>query len=99
MNLWQRLSLQWRRMRTPALPSRVLGSESFRQGRWRLLVLLLLFDVLLVATVLLSFQGNELIEEEVTLLQTRQVYDVEIRQQVVTRTTVITRIIPYGSQP
>jgi hypothetical protein len=62
-------------------------------------VLLLLFDVLLVATVLLSFQGNELIEKEVTLLQTRQVYDVEIRQQVVTRTTVVTQIIPFGSQP
>jgi hypothetical protein len=65
----------------------------------RLVALLILFDALLIAAVLLSFQRAELAEEEVTLLQTREVYDVNFLEQVVTHTTVVTEIIPYGSTP
>ena len=65
----------------------------------RLVALLILFDALLIAAVLLSFQRAELAEEEVTLLQTREVYDVNILEQVVTHTNVITEIVPYGSEP
>ena len=76
-----------------------------RQGqnsRWskvRLLGLFFLFDALLVVAVLLSFQGTELIQEEVTLVQTREVFEVQIREQVITDTTVITRVMPYGWTP
>ena len=68
-------------------------------AKLRLVALLILFDALLVAAVLLSFQRTELVEEEVTLLQTREVYDVSVLEQVITHTTVITEIIPYGSEP
>jgi hypothetical protein len=66
--------------------------------KWRLISLLVLFDILLVVVVVLSFQGPELIEEEVILRQTREVYDVQMREQVITHTRVITRILPYGAQ-
>ena len=68
-----------------------------RQNRFRLVGLLLLFDALLIAAVVLSFQTSELVEEEVTLRQTREVYDVEIRELVITSTQIITEIVPYGS--
>ena len=64
-----------------------------------MLGLLFLFDVLLIAAVILSFQETELVEEEVTLRQTRQVYDVQIHELVVTDTVIITQIVPYGSIP
>jgi hypothetical protein len=65
----------------------------------RLLGLFFLFDALLVVAVLLSFQGTELVQEEVTLIQTREVFEVQIREQVITDTTIITRVMPYGWTP
>jgi hypothetical protein len=79
--------------------NRSLEREAAHRSKWRLLGLLVLFDVLLIVAVLLSFQSTELVEEEVILRQTREVYDVQIREQVVTHTTVITQVIPYGSTP
>jgi hypothetical protein len=70
--------------------------QSARQSRLRLLGLFLLFDALLVVAVLLSFQGTELIHEEVTLRQTREVFDIRVTEQVITHTTVITQVMPYG---
>jgi len=67
------------------------------RSRWRLLGMLILFDALLIAAVLLSFQETELVEQEEILRQTREVYDVHIREQVITHTTVITEIIPFGA--
>jgi len=58
--------------------------------------LFFLFDVLLIVAVLLSFQGAELIQEEVTLKQTREVYDIQVREQVITHTIVVTKVMPYG---
>ena len=81
------------------IPAWLIGERAIQRGRLRLLALLVLFDLLLVVAVVLSFQATELIEEEITLQQTRQVYDVEIRRQVITDTTVVTKIIPYGSTP
>lgn len=82
----------------PVARGRLTEKEVIRQGRRRLLMLLFLFDALLIVAVLLSFQETELVEQEITLVQTREVYDIEIRQQVITHTTVITQIIPYGAQ-
>ena len=67
------------------------------RSKWRLLGLLILFDLLLISAMLLSFQETELIQEETTLRQTREVFDVQIRQQVITHTTLVTQIVPYGS--
>ena len=70
-----------------------------RRGRKRLLALLFLFDALLIVATLLSFQSTELIEEEQMLEETREVYEIVYREQVITLTTVITKIVPYGSIP
>jgi hypothetical protein len=73
-----------------------------QNGRWsklRLLGLFFLFDALLVVAILLSFQGTELVQEEVTLIQTREVFEIKIREQVITDTTTITRVMPYGWSP
>ena len=70
--------------------------QNVRGSRLRLLGLFVLFDALLIVAVLLSFQTTELVHEEVTLEQTREVYDIQITEQVITHTTVITQIMPYG---
>ena len=76
--------------------SRIDAGQSARWGRLRLLGLFFLFDVLLIVAVLLSFQGAELIQEEVTLRQTREVYEIQVREQVITHTIVVTQVMPYG---
>jgi hypothetical protein len=76
--------------------NRLQERQNARQSRLRLLGLFLLFDALLVVAVLLSFQGTELIHEEITLNQTREVFDIQITEQVITHTTVITQVMPYG---
>jgi hypothetical protein len=70
-----------------------------RRGRKRLLALLFLFDALLIAATLLSFQSAELVEQEQTIEETRAVYEVLYHDQVVTVTSVITQVVPYGSMP
>lgn len=71
--------------------------QGVRRSRWRSLGLLILFDVLLVVMVVLSFQETELVQEEVELRQTREVYDIEVHHQVITQTVIMTEVIPYGS--
>jgi hypothetical protein len=73
-------------------------TDEIARSKWRLLGLLFLFDMLLIIAVLLSFQETELVGEEVDLYQTRQVYEVQIHEQIVTDTLVITEIVPYGSR-
>lgn len=73
--------------------------QAISQSRKRLIALLFLFDAVLIAATLLSFQQAELIEEEITLLQTKEVTDILNQDQVFTTTTAITEIIPYGSVP
>lgn len=81
------------------IPARLIEERVTQRGRLRLLALFVLFDVLLIVAVVLSFQATELIEEEITLQETREVYDVEIHRQIITDTKVITEVIPYGSTP
>ena len=74
-------------------------AQEHQGARWnklRLLGLFFLFDALLIVAVLLSFQGMELIQEEVTLIQTREVFESRIRELVITDTTTITQVMPYG---
>lgn len=68
-----------------------------RKGRLRLLGLLLLFDALLVAAVFLSFQSAELVQNVIELEQTREVVATVVIETIITHTTVITQIVPYGS--
>jgi len=79
-----------------ARPSKTQEGPNARWSKLRLLGLFFLFDALLVVAVLLSFQGTELVQEEVTLIQTREVYEVQIREYVITDTTIVTRVMPYG---
>jgi len=48
---------------------------------------------------LLALQQGELKREVITLQATRMVYEEQIRTEMFTRTQIITRVIPYGSQP
>ena len=68
-----------------------------RKSRLRLLGLLFLFDALLIVAVVLSFQSAELVEEVIELEQTRQVYATVVIEKIITTTTVITKVVPYGS--
>lgn len=68
-----------------------------RQSKLRLLTLLVLFDLLLLAAVLLSFQQKEYIDRVQVLEKTREVIVTVIIQQTVTSTRVVTEILPYGS--
>jgi hypothetical protein len=80
----------------PSPLSRLEEGKIARGSKLRLLGLFVLFDVLLIVAVLLSFQTTELVHEEVTLEQTREVYDIRITEQVITHTTVVTQVMPYG---
>lgn len=86
-------------IRPPDTPNDVPVQGAVRRGRKRLLALLFLFDALLIVATLLSFQNAELVEEEQVLEEARDVYETVYREQVVTVTTVITKVVPYGSIP
>jgi hypothetical protein len=79
--------------------SRIQEGQNARWGKLRLLGLFFLFDALLIVAVLLSFQGTELVQEEVTLIQTREIFETRIREYVITDTTTITHVMPYGWTP
>jgi hypothetical protein len=76
--------------------NRVQENQGARWSKLRLLGLFFLFDALLIVAVLLSFQGTELVQEEVTLIQTREVFETRILEYVITDTTTITQVMPYG---
>ena len=81
----------------------ILGKSSDRnamlQGRTRLIALLFLFDTLLIVATLFSFQRAEVRTELIELEQTKEVLAIQYRQEVITHTTAITTIIPYGQDP
>jgi|GEM_PF-6951477 len=68
-----------------------------RQSKLRLFILLVLFDILFLAAVLLSFQEKEYIEHIEHLERTREVIVTVIIEQTVTSTRVVTEIVPYGA--
>jgi len=86
-----------RRGRDPL--DRAPEGKAARWGKLRLLGLFFLFDALLLVAVLLSFQGTELVQEEVTLIQTREVIETHVRELVITDTIVITQVMPNGWTP
>ena len=71
-----------------------------RQGRWRFIVLILGFDILLIATLLLSMQHQELAKEYQLLVETRVVYEeLLITQEVVEAVTVTVVVTPGFTLP
>jgi hypothetical protein len=87
------------RIELPGIAGLSKERDAIRQSRKRLIALLFLFDAVLIVATLLSLQKAELIEEELTLLETKEVYDILYQEQVFTQTIVVTEIIPYGSVP
>ena len=73
------------------------GQTRAYKSKLRLLGLLFLFDTLLIVAVFLSFQSAELVEEVIELERTRQVYSTVVIEKIITYTTVITKVVPYGS--
>ncbi len=71
--------------------------SAHRQSRLRLLTLLVLFDVMLIAAVLLSFQAKEYVDQVELLKQTREVIVTVMVEQQIIHTHVVTEIVPYGS--
>jgi hypothetical protein len=71
-----------------------------RQGRWRFIVLILGFDILLIATLLLSMQHQELAKEYQLLVETRIVYEeLLITQEVIEAMTVTVVVTPGFTLP
>ena len=83
----------------PRPPDGAEESAPANRARRRLIALLCLFDALLIAAVLVSFQATDLVEEERTLVETRTVYEILYQDLTITRTEVITQMLPYGSVP
>jgi hypothetical protein len=75
------------------LPTRLFG------GRMRFIILIIVFNILLISTLLLALQQGELKSEIITLQATRMVYEELILTETITQTRTITQVIPYGAQP
>ncbi|HUT21555.1 MAG TPA: hypothetical protein VM366_20575 [Anaerolineae bacterium] len=99
MRYWYGIREWLGRLGSSGMRDHVPVRGTVRRGRKRLLALLFLFDALLIVATLLSFQNAELVEEEQMLEETRDVYETVYREQVITVTTVITEVVPYGSIP
>jgi hypothetical protein len=74
-------------------PERIQGIT--RQGRWRFILLIMGFNILLIVTLLLSMQHQELTEKYRLLVETRIVYEeLLITQEVVEPVTVTVVVMP-----
>ena len=82
--------------RVPGLRTEPVRTRGIAQhGRWRLILLILGFNILLVATLLLSMQHEELAKEFELLVETRDVYEeLLIIQEVVEPVTVTVVVAP-----
>ena len=69
------------------LKNAILGS------RWRFILLIVFFDILLIAMSLLSLQQGELQKQQIILKRTKVEYEQRLRTEIVTTTKVITIVI------
>jgi hypothetical protein len=67
--------------------NKVLGS------RWRFILLIVFFDVLLIAMSLLSLQQGELQKRQIILHRRKVEYEQKLRTEIVTTTRVVTVVI------
>lgn len=82
------------------LTSKMLDEQQVarRKSKFRLLSLLILFDILLIVAVLLSFQAKEYVDQIEQLEKTREVIVTVMVEQQIISTRVVTEIVPYGSE-
>jgi hypothetical protein len=67
--------------------NKVLGS------RWRFIMLIVFFDILLIAMSLLSLQQGELQKRQIILHRRKVEYEQKLRTEIVTTTRVVTVVI------
>lgn len=70
-----------------------------RQGQWRFILLILVFNILLVTTLLLSMQQRELAKEYELLVETRIVYEELLITQEVIEPVTVTVVVTPGLTP
>lgn len=84
------------------LPGFQIDTERFqgiaRHGRWRFVLLILVFNILLITTLLLSMHHQELIETH-QLLETQIIYQELLITQEVIESVIITVVVPPGFTP
>jgi hypothetical protein len=85
------------------LPGIQIDTEKFQgvaqHSRWRFILLILVFNILLITTLLLSMQHQELRKEYQLLVETRIIFqDLLITQEVIEPMT-ITIVVPPGFTP
>lgn len=70
-----------------------------RRGHWRFILLILLFNILLVTTLLLSMQHQELSRQHLLLVETRTAYEELLITQEVIEAVTITVVVTPGFTP
>ncbi len=70
-----------------------------RQGQWRFILLILVFNILLITTLLLSMQQRELVREYHLLVETRIVVEELLITQEVIEPVTVTVVVRPGFTP
>ncbi len=68
-----------------------------QQGRWRFVLLILAFNILLIATLLLSMRQRELVQERQYVFETRTVIEELVFTQEMIEPVTITIVVTPGS--
>jgi hypothetical protein len=70
-----------------------------RQGKWRFILLIFVFNVLLITTLLLSMQQRELVREQRWLVETRVVIQELLITQEMIKPVTVTVVVTPGFVP
>lgn len=86
--------------RHPTFPADIERSrDGILSGRWRFILLILVFNILLIATLFLSMQQRELIEEYEWVIETRTVVEELIVTQEAIELVTTTVVVEPGFTP
>ncbi len=67
-------------------------------GKWRFILLIVFFDILLIAMSLLTLHQGELTKKQIILRTINVEYEQRLKTEVVTTTRVITIVVPSRPQ-
>jgi len=70
-----------------------------RQGKWRFILLILVFNILLITTLFLSMRQRELIREQRWLVETRVVIEELLITQEMIKPVTVTVVVTPGFIP
>lgn len=70
-----------------------------RQGQWRFILLILVFNILLITTVFLSMRQSELVREHQLLIETRVVIEELLITQEMIKPVTVTIVVAPGFTP